>query len=226
VSSPSWIRVWDLPTRIFHWALALLVVFSYTTGTIGGTWLAWHMKSGYAILALLLFRVAWGIVGSDTARFSHFVRGPRAAIDHARGILASRHHRVVGHNPLGGWMVVLLVASLSLQAATGLFADDEISTQGPLADKVSNALVARMTTIHHFNPWVLVVAVGLHVVAIAYYWFALRTDLVSPMVSGRMAPAAEAPRAEPTFRSTAGAALLLGIAAAFVYWLVVVYPRG
>ena len=145
------IRVWDLPTRIFHWALAVLVVFSYTTGKIGGDLMGWHLRSGYAILALLVFRLAWGIVGSQTSRFNHFVRGPRAAIAYARAIMARSPPLLVGHNPLGGWMVLFMLALLLFQAATGLFADDEIATQGPLAVKVSSAAVSRMSKLHDYN---------------------------------------------------------------------------
>src|SRR5258706_1357393 len=135
----SAIRVWDLPTRIFHWVLAALVVFSFTTGKVGGSWMDWHLKSGYAILALILFRIAWGVFGSETARFSHFLRGPRAFIAHAGAILGKRHVPSVGHNPMGGWMIAFMIAILAAQAGFGLFADDEIATQGPLAAKVSNA---------------------------------------------------------------------------------------
>jgi cytochrome b len=220
------IRVWDLPTRIFHWTLAVLVVFSFTTGQVGGSWLEWHMKSGYAILALLLFRLAWGIVGSDTARFAGFIRGPRAALVYARETWASRHPVVVGHNPLGGWMVVFMIAILLAQAATGLFADDEISTQGPLTGKVSNAVVAKMTAFHHYNEWVLLAAVAVHVLAIGLYRVGLATDLVRPMVTGwTTLPAAVRPP-QPHPRSSITALVLLAFAAAFVYWLVVVYPKG
>jgi cytochrome b len=220
------IRVWDLPTRIFHWALAALVVFSFTTGKIGGTWLDWHMKSGYAILALLLFRLAWGLVGSDTARFGHFVRGPRAAWGYARAAWRSRPPPGIGHNPLGGWMVLCMIAVLLVQATTGLFVDDEISTRGPLAGTVSNAVVARMTAIHHYNQWLLVAAVGVHVVAIAFYRLRLETDLVSPMVSGWMAVPAGLRPPQPAQRSSLAAAVWLALAAVFVYWLVRVYPKG
>jgi len=226
VSSPGRIRVWDAPTRIFHWTLAALVVFSFTTGKIGGGWLEWHMKSGYTILALLLFRILWGFAGSDTSRFAHFVRGPRRALAYARETWAGRHPHIVGHNPLGGWMVVLMIVLLLGQAATGLFVDDEISTQGPLAVKVSNALVARMTAFHHYNQWTLVVAVALHVAAIAFYRFRLGTDLVSPMVSGwRVAPAGVLPP-QPVLRSPLAALALFAGACAFVYWLVMVFPKG
>jgi len=136
------IRVWDAPVRLFHWALAALAVFSFVSGKLGGAWLDWHMRSGYAILTLLLFRLAWGVVGSHTARFASFVRGPASV----RTYLRERGARgMPGHNPLGGWSVVAMLASLLVQAASGLFADDEIATRGPLAVKVSNAMVARMS---------------------------------------------------------------------------------
>jgi cytochrome b len=226
VSSSGRIRVWDLPTRIFHWTLAALVTFSFTTGKIGGGWVDWHMKSGYAILALLLFRLAWGLIGSDTARFSHFVRGPRAALAHGRHALAGRHGASLGHNPLGGWMVLAMLAILLAQAASGLFVDDEIANQGPLAAKVSNALVARMSALHSWNQWAIAAAVALHVLAIAAYGFALRVNLVSPMVHGWTA-VPEGLRPPDPRHSHPGLALgLLAACAAFVYWLVVVYPKG
>src|SRR5205085_5454992 len=128
------------------------------------SWMSWHVKSGYAILALLLFRVAWGFVGSDTARFSHFLRGVRAATGYGRQLLARAPPSSTGHNPLGGWMVVVMLAALLLQAATGLFADDEVRAQGPLAALVSEAIVRQMTRIHSANEWAVVALVVVHVV--------------------------------------------------------------
>jgi len=220
------IRAWDSPTRIFHWALAVLVVFSYATGKVGGQWMEWHLKSGYAVLALLIFRLAWGIVGSHTARFANFVSGPRAAFTYARAILGGRPPLTVGHNPLGAWMVVLLLALLAAQAASGLFADDEIATQGPLAAKVSNALVERMSSFHYYNGWTIVAAVSLHVLAVAAYQWGLKVDLLGPMIHGwRTVPPGLRP-ANPARASAGLAAVLLAVAAALVYWLVVIFPRG
>lgn len=218
------VPLWDVPVRLFHWALAALVVFSYVTGQLAGSWLPWHMRSGYVILALLVFRLAWGLAGSETARFSHFLHGPRAAIAYARATLAGRPPQVVGHNPLGGWMVVVLLCAVLAQAVSGLFVDDEIATQGPLSAKVSNAVVARMGALHHFNQWVVVGAVVLHVAAILYYHRVLRVNLVGPMVRGMSElPPGVAP---PRQASLARAILLAACASAFVYWLVVVYPRA
>lgn len=218
------VPVWDAPVRLFHWTLALLVVFSFISGKVAGSWLEWHMRSGYAILSLVVFRLAWGLVGSQTARFTAFVRGPRAGLEYLKATLARRHPQVLGHNPLGGWMVVFMLALLLVQAGTGLFVDDEIATQGPLAGKVSNALVARLTTLHRYNEWVILGAVVLHLVAIATYHRGLRVNLVGPMVHGYMTvPAPVAPaRTAPAWL----AAVLFALACGAVYWLVAIYPRA
>jgi cytochrome b len=218
------IPVWDLPVRAFHWALAVLVVFSFATGKTGGAWMEWHLKSGYAILALLLFRIAWGFAGSQTARFSAFVRLPRAAIDYVRARLGGRDAPLLGHNPLGGWAVVAMLAVLLLQTGTGLFSDDEISTQGPLAAKVSNALVSRMSAIHSWNEWAIVGLVLLHVAAIAFYRLVWRVRLVGPMVHGRVV-VDEASIEAPRMRHGGIALAIFVLACAAVYYLVVIYPR-
>ena len=209
--------------RLFHWTLAVLVVFSYATGKVAGEWLVWHMRSGYAILALLLFRLAWGVAGSPNARFASFVASPLRAASYLRGALAGRVDYVAGHNPAGGWMVVFMLAVLVVQAASGLFVDDEIATQGPLAVKVSNAVVARMSWVHHWNEWVLVGSVAVHVAAIGYYFWMLRLNLVGPMLHGRVPPEYPQP---PAHASNVRAAVVFALACAVVYWLVIVYPRA
>jgi cytochrome b len=217
--------LWDAPVRLFHWALAALVVFSFTTGKVGGGWLEWHMRSGYAILALLAFRLAWGVVGSETARFASFLRGPRVTLAHARALMSRKDHPVAfGHTPTGGWMIVVMLAILAVQAASGLFVDDDIATQGPLAVKVSNAFVAKMSALHSYNQWAVAVAVALHVAAIAFYQGYLGANLIGPMVHGRAQ--GHAPRAAPKLAPAWLAALLFAAASAAVYYLVVVYPRS
>jgi cytochrome b len=219
------IRVWDLPTRLFHVALATLVVFSFVTGKLGAGWMTWHMKSGYAILALLVFRLAWGIAGGSTARFTQFIAGPGQVLRYSRELVARRPPFTAGHNPLGGWMVVFMLAILLLQAGTGLFADDEIATQGPLAATVSDALVARLTTFHKYNEWLIVAAVAVHVAAVATYQWIFRFDLIGPMAHGfkRVPDGLDATElAHPSLGLAAG---LFAASAALVYWLVVVYPR-
>jgi cytochrome b len=219
------VRIWDLPIRLFHWILAVLVVFSYVTGKIGGSWLDWHMKSGYAILALLVFRLFWGFVGSDTARFSQFVRSPVAAVDYLRDLAGGVARPVVGHNPAGGWAVLTLLGALLFQAIAGLFADDEIATQGPLAAKASNAFVGWMTRLHDYNQWVLVGFVGLHLVAIAVYRWRFKLPLTRAMITGLLRGDLPTGIPAPRIRSTGWAVACLAIAVALVYALVAIYPR-
>ncbi len=178
-------RVWDLPTRLFHWTLAVLVVFSVATAKIGGNWMDWHTRSGYTILALLVFRVQWGLAGSRYARFASFVAAPRAALRYARE-LRTRHAPApqVGHNPLGGWAVLALLTVLGAQGVSGLFANDDIVTEGPWAKFVSNATSDRLTTVHRYNEKALYALIALHLAAIAYYRFAKRENLVTPMLTG------------------------------------------
>jgi cytochrome b len=174
------VRIWDLPTRLFHWSLVLLVVLSVTTAKIGGNWMDWHLRSGYAVLTLIVFRLLWGFAGSRYALFAQFVRGPRATLAYLRGAGAVS----AGHNPLGAWSVLAMLTALLVQGVTGLFANDEIATEGPLSKLVSGATASWMTRIHSFNEKVIYALVALHVAAIAYYFFAKRENLVGPMLTG------------------------------------------
>lgn len=216
-------RLWDAPVRLFHWSFATLVVFSWTTGRLGGSWMEWHLRSGFAILALLIFRLAWGVVGSHTARFRYFLRGPAAAFDYLREAASRRVAPSAGHNPAGGWMVVAMLAVVALQAVTGLFADDEVATQGPLSAQVPDSVVRWMNRVHGWNEWGILVLVVLHVAAIAWYALRLRVDLVGPMIHGRTAnPDARGLRFAPAWF----AALCLALACGFVYWLTAIYPAS
>ena len=181
-----------------------------------------RIKSELPKDALLLFRLAWGFAGSESARFARFLRGPRTALAYARETLAGRHPFVPGHNPLGGWMVLAMLLALAFQAATGLFSDDEIATQGPLAVKVSDDTVSRMSGLHAAGEWAVVGLVALHVVAIAIYRWKWNARLVAPMLHGSMqAPAGvRAPALAPAWL----AALVLAACAALVYVLVVIVP--
>src|SRR4029079_16675693 len=125
------VRVWDLPVRLFHWLLVLLVAISLTRGYIGGTALPWHMRSGYCILALVLFRIVWGLMGSQTARFSDFIRGPSHVIGYARSLVKGASMFHAGHNPLGGLMVVLMLLLLLLPATTRFVVDDDGAPPAP-----------------------------------------------------------------------------------------------
>src|SRR5258706_11271525 len=120
-ASPPSTRVWDLPVRLFHWALAVVILFSYISGEIGGNWLEWHMYSGFTALGLVLFRVVWGFVGGYHARFANFLRGPGAGMTYLRAFLAGNFQPTVGHNPLGAVSALVLLLSVAVQAVTRLF---------------------------------------------------------------------------------------------------------
>lgn len=227
------VKVWDGPTRLFHWALAILILLQY--GTAEWHWLDmdWHFRFGYATLALLLFRVAWGFVGSASSRFAAFVRGPRQVARYVRATfvrnavtaggadtetMSAGSQRLVGHNPLGGWSVLVLLLSLAVQAVSGLFSSDEITVFGPLNGRVSEATAALMTSIHKLNQNVLLVLIALHIGAVLYYLVARRDNLVAPMLHGYKRVAGAAPR-----MVSVGWALALLVAAALVVWGVVAW---
>lgn len=174
------VRIWDLPIRLFHWLLAACVLGSFVTVKMGGFWMDYHFLFGYAIVALLIFRLIWGIVGPRHARFVHFLRGPRAIYDYLRG----KDPASPGHSPLGALSVVAMLAALTVQAVTGLFANDGIMSEGPLASEVSSATSDRLTGIHHLNETVLLALIGLHIVAIVWYAVVRKRRLVGPMITG------------------------------------------
>jgi cytochrome b len=211
---PDSLPAWDLPVRLFHWALVLLLVCSVTTGLLGGNLMKWHMRSGYAVLALLLFRLSWGFLGSPTARFARFLRGPSAMLEHARDLAARRPSFHLGHNPLGGWMVVLMILAILFQATTGLFANDDIATEGPLYNLVSKELSDRLTSLHKLNVKLLYGLAGLHVAAILFYWAARRENLVVPMLTGRKPRPVQPVESAPFASSWRALALFVAAAAA------------
>ena len=206
------ILVWDLPLRIFHWSLALLLVSQLVTASIGGNAMEYHALGGYAILSLILFRLVWGFVGGTHARFASFVRGPAAVLQYVRG--HAPHYP--GHNPLGGWSVLAMLLSLLLQAATGLLATDDVMMEGPLVKHVPGRVVEGATSIHDLNAIVLLCLVALHVGAVVYYLFVRRQNLVLPMLSGRGAGADPPAQGGSWLRGAA----VLGATSAAVYFIV------
>lgn len=211
-----WIKVWDAPTRLFHWALVALVATSYITARNG--WIDWHFYAGYTILTLVAFRILWGLFGSQTSRFSSFVKAPGAAIAHLRHALKREGEAEAGHNAAGAYMVLALLALLLFQAGSGLFANDGLFTQGPLAALVSGAESDRITDLHGLSFDLILIAVALHVVAIFAYALLLRQDLVRPMITGwkRLPAAIAAPRLAPLPLAVG----LLAVAGAIVFALV------
>jgi cytochrome b len=169
------------------------------------------------ILALVLFRLLWGLVGSRHSRFADFVRGPRAVIDYARGLLTGRHTAAIGHNPLGGWSVMAMVLCLLLQAATGLFANDDILTEGPLARKVSPAVSNLLTRVHEINASVLYGLTAVHLAAVIYYSAVHKESLLRAMITGRKDVTASRMGEDAPFVSPGRAVAILIICAAAVW---------
>jgi cytochrome b len=178
------VKVWDLPVRLFHWILVLLLAFQYLSGKIGGGLMVWHVYSGYGVLVLVLFRIFWGFAGSTHARFASFLKGPAAALHFAKRLLSREAVPQVGYNPLGGWMVIALLISLTLQATSGLFANGVHGTEGPLAALVSLEVSDRLSLFHRWNLKVLLVLAGLHIMASLYHWLAMKDDLIVAMFTG------------------------------------------
>lgn len=177
------VRIWDVPTRLFHWLLVLLIALSWVTQWRG--WMQLHYLSGEAILALLLFRVAWGFVGSDTARFRFFLKSPVAALRHLMHLRRREPDIELGHNAAGGWMALGLLALLFAQAGTGLFsADDDALIEGPLRHLVSKDLSDRLTSLHQLVFDLIEVAIVLHILAIAVYLVLKGHNLARAMIYG------------------------------------------
>lgn len=178
------IKVWDPPTRVFHWLLLALVISSFVTGKLGGNFMRYHVWSGEAILTLLLFRLAWGFIGSAPSRFGSFLAGPTTVLRYIPTMLRRNTPHYVGHNPLGGWSVMAMLLALFIQAGTGLFADDKIATTGPLYKWVSSAASDWFTFIHRLNQKLIIVLVAVHVAAVLFHLIYKKENLIIPMITG------------------------------------------
>lgn len=214
------VRVWDLPTRLFHWALAICVLGLVATAKLGDdAVMAWHARLGYAVASLLLFRIAWGFVGGHWSRFATFIHSPRRIADHLTGRLSPE--LAIGHSPLGSLSVFALFAVLAAQVATGLFSTTLEEFAGPLNSLVSNATAKLLTSYHKsIGEPVLIALLLLHVGAIAYYRARLRQDLIGPMLHGDKKLNAAAPSSRDDWLSRAFAAVLLFLSSGVIAWLV------
>jgi len=177
------VAVWDLPVRLFHWALVVLIVFSYVA--IKTDHIERHIFSGKLILSLVLFRILWGFVGGEHARFASFLTGPGTTLGYFRDLLRGKARRYLGHNPMGAWSALLLILLIGLQAGAGLFATDDIMTDGPLKYLVSDAVSSKLTTLHRYGENVLMALIILHLLAVLFYVVFKKDNLVKAMVTGR-----------------------------------------
>jgi cytochrome b len=215
------VRVWDLPTRLFHWLLAACVIASVISAKIGGNAMAWHFRLGYVVLALLVFRVLWGLVGGRWSRFASFVYSPVTLLRYLRGKGHADERLDVGHSPTGALSVFALLGLLALQVSTGLVADDEIANTGPLIKFVSGATSSLATSWHKtFGQYLIITLVVLHIAAVAFYFVKKRQNLVVPMLTGDKSLPGEVPASIDSARSRSLAAALLAACAGGVAWLV------
>jgi cytochrome b len=210
------VLIWDAPTRLFHWLTVVLVLAAYVTWRLD--WMDWHAKAGDAVLTLLSFRLLWGFFGSETTRFSRFLAAPRAAARHLMHILRREPDRQVGHNPAGGWMVLLLLALLFGETLSGLYVANDVADQGPLTELVPARIANAITALHWIFWDALLAAVALHIVAILAYAAAKRQNLVTPMITGWKSLPADVPR--PRMAGALRASFLLGVSALAVAVLV------
>lgn len=213
------IRVWDLPTRLFHWLLAGCVIGLVVTGSIGGNWMNWHLRMGYAVLTLLLFRLVWGFIGGHWSRFANFIYAPSSFVAYLRGQARPEHR--VGHSPLGALSVFALLLILATQVGTGLMSDDEIAFFGPLVRFVSGDTVSMATSYHkNVGKFIVIALVGLHLLAITYYQWIKKQALVRPMVVGDKQLAVQVSSARDTIGTRLLALVVLALCGTAVAWLV------
>ena len=215
------VRIWDLPTRLFHWALVLGVAGAIVSAKIGGNAMVWHMRLGYTVLALVGFRLLWGVVGGRWSRFSSFFYSPASLWRYLRKAPLPTDHFDAGHNPLGAFSVLAMLAWLLAQIASGLIADDEIATTGPLVRFVSNEFSLSWTAYHtSYGQWGVLALVGMHIASIAYYRWGQSHDLIGPMISGYKTLSARVPATRDTLSTRLFALTLFVACAAAVYLLV------
>lgn len=212
------VTVWDLGVRLFHWSLVGLMVAAWVTHKLDR--MDSHALVGYAVLTLVLFRLGWGIVGGRHARFADFLRGPATVARYARAFFARRAEPVLGHNPLGGWMVMALLLALLLQAGLGLFATDDVAFDGPLNHLITSKTAAALTTVHKLLFKVILGLVALHLVGVAAHWLVDRDNLIWPMVTGRkrLRPGQAG---EDAVGGSVWSASAIAVTAVIVVWVVV-----
>lgn len=215
--------IWDLPLRIFHWSFACTILAAWYTSEQDGELIDLHMQLGYIALALLIFRVLWGVIGPKHARFSQFLPSPKKLISYLKK--SNQDDSTLdspGHNPLGALMVVLMIVLVTLQAVSGLFINDDIFSSGPYYGSLGKDVEKVMSFLHHNTFNLMIAAIALHLSAIAYYWWVKKQNLVLPMITGKKS-AELINDVDVIPHSKIVLAIIIAIVcSAFVYWLVVV----
>jgi len=214
------VRVWDLPTRVFHWLLAGAVTGSVVSAKIGGAAMVWHFRFGYVVLTLVCFRLLWGVLGGRWSRFVSFIYAPATVLRYLRGRAAPAEHLDVGHSPTGAASVFALLGILAVQLGTGLVADDEIANRGPLYKFVSSDTALTATSWHKaWGQWLLLGLVALHIAAILFYLLKKHTNLVTPMLRGDKLLPPDTPASADGAAQRAWALVLVALCAGLAFWV-------
>ncbi len=212
------VRIWDLPTRLFHWALALCVIGLIITGNVGGNAMVWHFRLGYAVLTLVLFRLAWGFAGGHWSRWSSLPLHPRQVLAYVQS--RSTDGTQAGHNPLGSWSILAMLFFLLFQVSTGLISDDEITNAGPLTALVSGSWVTWASAWHkNWGKLIIILLVLLHLMALLWHRLKKHPPLLPAMLHGDKSLPEPAPSSQDQLRHRLVALLVLGLAALVVYGL-------
>lgn len=213
--------VWDLPVRLTHLAFVVGVLGCFATARFHWLPMDWHFYFGYLALGAVLLRLIWGVLGSETARFTHFVRGPGAIFQHVKGLIGSGYQAHAGHNPLGGLAVIAMLLLILMQSVTGLFSSDEIQWYGPLSERIDTETMQWFSSWHRIiESWLLVV-IAVHVLAVALYGLLKRDNLLTPMLTGYKRGIGFVMRGRPAWLSW----LLIALVAAGIWVLTTYWPQ-
>lgn len=218
--TPRRIFVWELPLRLFHWSLPVLLFVLYGTIKLMDDGMEAHALAGYVLITLLLFRLAWGFVGGTYSRFCDFLYGPKALLHYVRTLPSHRPEPIAGHTPLGGVMVMVLLAGLLTQVVLGLFGNDDILFDGPLRGLVSKETSDTLTAWHAVLFNVLLGLVALHLIAVLYHWVHKGENLIGAMITGYKRLPAQADAKPARGGALWLAALILAASALLVYFIV------
>lgn len=213
--------VWDIPVRLFHWLLVICLLGQWLTADVLDDAMDIHFYIGYFTLGLVIFRLMWGFVGTKYAKFNSFVSGPKSMLTYLRSVKSKQHNVSVGHNSVGGLLLPAVIVLVGLQAISGLFTSDDIVYSGPYYDSANADLQEYMQWLHHNIFDILLAIIGLHLIAIGWYLFFLKHNLIRPMFDGKKTVS---PKEGIEHSQLIKATLIMCLVAIFVYWLVAINP--
>jgi len=214
------ILVWDLPVRLFHWFLVISLVAAWYTSDSERDLINYHLQIGYFILGLILFRLIWGVVGTKYALFNQCIPTWLKLINYLQSKQQQENDNMIGHNPLGGLMIVMMLSLVLSQAISGLFMNDDIFTSGPYYESASEAIQQFMSLIHHNAFDVIIILSMIHIVAVFYHLLVKKINLILPMFTGYKLSEREKNNGIKSSKLLLAFILSLSVAF-FLYWLLV-----